>query len=60
MMKRGEHREQAIAFLQYADRFTAHSLSATYQVWSRSKDLTVSDRSLIWLLVKRYTDTDAE
>lgn len=60
MMTRSEHREQAEQFLRYADNFKAHSLSATYQKWSRTQELGISDRALVWMLVKRHTDTDAE
>ena len=53
-------REQAEAFLVYAHKRHAWSLSATFQHWSRSEGLSVTSRQAVWREVKRITDTDDE
>jgi len=51
-------REQAEAFVAYAQKRHAWSLSATFQHWWQSKDFSMADRQAIWHEVKRLTDTD--
>jgi hypothetical protein len=53
-------REQAEAFVTYAQKRYAWSLSATYQHWWQSKDFSLEDRKAIWREVKRITGSDEE